>query len=109
NLVYGPGIASRLNLRGMHFTFLDDRSFRDNDNPDGEHFGPEQEEWLFQDLKTSQLPTWIISGDQFFGGYHKYDSYEGNHPRAFENFLKQLKEIPTPFVFVSGDRHMTEV
>lgn len=104
----GPGVAGRLDLRGMHFTFLDNRSFRDLPG-DGEHFGTEQEDWLFEDLKKSQLPTWIISGDQFFGGYHQFESFEGTHPRAFEKFLGRLKEIPTPFVFVSGDRHMSEI
>lgn len=104
----GPGVAGRLDLRGMHFTFLDNRSFRDAD-AQGEHFGAEQEAWLFEDLKKSQLPTWIISGDQFFGGYHKFESYEGSHPRAFEAFLNKLKEVSTPFVFVSGDRHLAEL
>jgi hypothetical protein len=109
NLIAGPGIATRLNLRGMHFTFLDNRSFRDNESLDGEHFGVEQEAWLFKDLQTAQLPTWIISGDQFFGGYQKFESFEGRHPRAFESFLNRLKDVSTPFVFVSGDRHMTEI
>ncbi len=109
NVIPGPGIATRLQLRGMHFAFLDNRSFREHQLPEGEHFGIEQEAWMLGALKSSQLPTWLISGDQFFGGYHKFDSFEGRHPRAFENFLKQLKEVPTPFVFVSGDRHMTEV
>jgi len=109
NLIPGPGVAGRLQLRGMHFTFLDNRSFRDDKSADGEHFGVDQEAWMLTALKSSQLPTWLISGDQFFGGYHKYESYEGRHPRAFENFLKQLKDVPTPFVFVSGDRHMTEI
>lgn len=109
SMVQGPGIATRLNLRGMHFTFLDNRSFRDNESLDGEHFGKEQESWLFNDLKTAQLPTWIISGDQFFGGYQKFESFEGRHPRAFESFLTRLKDVSTPFVFVSGDRHMTEI
>ena len=67
----GPGVAGRLALRGMHFAFLDNRSFRDADKA-GEHFGPEQETWLFDDLKKAQLPTWIVSGDQFFGGYHQF-------------------------------------
>lgn len=104
----GPGIAGRLALRGMHFSFLDNRSFRD-EKGDGQHFGAEQEAWLFEDLKKSQLPTWIISGDQFFGGYHQFESFEGQHPKTFEAFLGKLKEVSTPFVFVSGDRHMTEI
>ncbi|MFN9115319.1 MAG: hypothetical protein ACK5XN_35130, partial [Bacteroidota bacterium] len=109
NFFTGPGVASRLHLRGMHFTFLDNRSFRGKDDVNGEHLGKEQEEWLWQDLKSAELPTWIISGDQFFGGYHQFDSYEGKHPRAFENFVTKMKEITTPYVFLSGDRHLTEL
>ncbi|MBY0516674.1 MAG: hypothetical protein K2P81_07195 [Bacteriovoracaceae bacterium] len=109
NLITGPGVSSRLALRGMHFSFLDDRSFRDSGKLDGTHFGEEQMNWLFDDFQKAQLPTWIISGDQFFGGYHKFDSFEGNHPQDFEKFIKRLKEIQTPFVFISGDRHLTEV
>jgi alkaline phosphatase D len=104
----GPGVAGRLQLRGMHFTFLDNRSFRAPNGP-GEHFGPEQESWLFADLQKAQLPTWIVSGDQFFGGHHTFESYEGNHPEAFARFLGRLQSHATPVVFLSGDRHFTEI
>jgi hypothetical protein len=57
----------------------------------------------------SSWPTFIISGDQFMGGYHKYESFEGQHPKSFARFIERLKTTPTPFVFVSGDRHMTEI
>lgn len=106
---WGPGIASRLMLRGMHFSFLDNRSFRDSPSAEGEHFGQEQEDWFFEDLKKEQLPTWIISGDQFFGGYHEFESFEGLHPQRFDQFITRLKDIQTPFVFLSGDRHLTEI
>lgn len=105
----GPGIASRLQLRGMHFAFLDNRSFRDVNSQEGEHFGITQEEWFFKDIKTENLPTWIISGDQFFGGYHEFESFEGNHPKKFDQFINQLRDVATPFVFLSGDRHFTEL
>jgi hypothetical protein len=104
----GPGVSSRLHLRGMHFVFLDNRTFRSADK-EGSHFGSEQEEWFFKGIETSGLPTWIISGDQFFGGYHSFDSYEGKHPTSFKKFIERLSKTPTPFVFVSGDRHMSEI
>lgn len=105
----GPGIATRLMLRGMHFSFLDNRSFRDAPSPEGEHFGREQEDWFFEDLKREALPTWIISGDQFFGGYHEFESFEGLHPQRFDQFITRLKDVQTPFVFISGDRHLSEI
>ncbi len=109
NIHKGPGIASRLMLRGMHFSFLDNRSFRDAPSSEGEHFGQEQENWFFEDLQKEALPTWIISGDQFFGGYHEFESYEGLHPQRFDQFIGRLKNIQTPFVFISGDRHLSEI
>ncbi len=110
NLIHkGPGIATRLMLRGMHFSFLDNRSFRDQPSIEGEHFGVEQTEWFFEDLKKEALPTWIISGDQFFGGYHEFESFEGLHPQRFDQFITRLKDVQTPFVFLSGDRHLSEI
>ena len=107
-LARGPGLATRLSLRGMHFHFLDNRSFRSAD-PEGEHLGAEQTKWLFEDLAQSQLPSWLLMGDQFFGGHHGFESFEGSHPRAFEAFVTGLKGQSTPFVMVSGDRHLSEV
>lgn len=109
NMNQGPGIATRLMLRGMHFSFLDNRSFRDPPSQEGEHFGVEQENWFFNDLKREALPTWIISGDQFFGGYHEFESFEGLHPQRFDQFITRLKDVQTPFVFISGDRHLSEI
>jgi hypothetical protein len=103
----GPGVSSRLHLRGMHFVFLDNRTFRDP-KPEGSHFGKEQEDWLFKGLE-SNLPTWIISGDQFFGKYHPFDSFEGSHPNSFKEFMNRLHLITSPFIFMSGDRHMSEI
>lgn len=105
---FGPGISSRLHLRGMHFAFLDNRSFRQKEKS-ANHFGIDQEAWLFNTLKTAELPTWIISGDQFFGGYHQFESYQGHHPDAFNLFKEQLQKTITPFILLSGDRHMSEV
>jgi alkaline phosphatase D len=104
----GPGIAGRLHLRGMHFSFMDNRSFRDEDTT-GEHWGQAQEDWLLDDLKSAQLPTWIINGDQIFGGYHRFESFEGRHPKSFERFVTKLKGHTTPVVFLTGDRHLAEL
>src|SRR5690606_32127208 len=68
----------------------------------------DQQAWLFTELAGS-TPTWLISGDQFFGGYHAYESYEGRHPRSFQAFLRRLKSQSAPVVFLSGDRHLAEI
>jgi hypothetical protein len=60
-------------------------------------------------LKEESQPSFIIKGDQFFGGYHTFDSYEGNNNQDFINFVTELRGLKTPFIFLSGDRHMSEI
>ena len=60
-------------------------------------------------LKEESQPSFIIKGDQFFGGYHTFDSFEGNHPQDFLRFVTDLRDLKTPFIFMSGDRHMSEI
>lgn len=108
----GPGMSFRLEAFGQAFFFLDGRYFRSApekiSGPLAEHFGRDTEAWLFSSL-DGRTPSWLISGDQFFGGYHRYESYEGNHPTSFLKFMLRLKQRATPVVFLSGDRHLSEV
>jgi hypothetical protein len=110
-LVGGPGVASRLTAFGHRFYLTDDRSFRTPDNAEGvqSHYGKEQLEWLLKDMDSWQSPIFLFQGDQFFGGYHKFESYEGNHPQDFQKFIHRLAQIPSPVFFISGDRHLTEL
>jgi alkaline phosphatase D len=112
NIEVGPGVSYRLKLGQHMFHFLDDRTFRDNnDNSEGHHFGPRQTTWLMQGLAASKEVGghWIISGDQFFGGYHPYESFEGNHPVQFKEFMNLIKNSGKKVIFVSGDRHLAEI
>ena len=110
NTSKGPGLSYRFTLAGQHFYFLDARSFRDNyKNSTGTHLGPEQEKWLFKDMKGLKGPVWLVKGDQYFGKYHKYESWERYHPENFKAFLKKLKSEKDPALFVSGDRHLAEI
>lgn len=109
-LTTGPGVSASLNIQDQQFLFLDDRSFRSPvKSLPQTHFGKEQKEWLLQKVKNHKGLSWLISGDQFFGGYHPFESYEGKHPQDFQVFLKDLKKIKKPVVFISGDRHIAEV
>ncbi len=110
----GPGASSMLKAFGLRIALLDDRSFRSpasesQTQPEAQtHFGDEQEEWLFTQKDPTSL-TLLISGDQWFGGYHRFESYERNHPKSFEKFLGRLKRFVDPALFISGDRHLSEV
>jgi len=108
-LIKGPGVSSVLSLGDFDFYFLDNRSFRE-EKKTGEHLGSEQKNWLYKLLRENEnSPSTIIKGDQFFGGYHVFESYEGSHPDDFKSFVQEMSEIKTPFIFATGDRHMSEI
>ena len=89
---------------------MDDRSFRTEANAKEEtHRGLEAEKWLFAALKADKTPTWILNGDQIFGGYHTFESMEREHPAAFKRLLAATHESVAPLAFISGDRHLTEL
>jgi alkaline phosphatase D len=105
----GPGVASRFTGFGQRFVLLDNRSFRSPPKDKSQtHFGADQEAWLLTEL-SSEMPTWLLSGDQFFGKYHGFESYEGQRPGSFTRFLKRLKAQSSKVAFFSGDRHLAEV
>lgn len=104
----GPGVSGVLNQGDFNLYFLDGRTFRSED--EGEtHLGEEQSSWLYSKLKEEETPSLIIKGDPFFGIHKSYQSFEGNHPKDFQNFVTELKKIPTPFIFISGDKHLSEI
>lgn len=104
----GFGVGGLLSLGDFNLYFLDARSFR-AEHQDGRHLGMDQENWLLTRLNEEATPSLLIKGDQFFGAYHHFESFQGKHPEDFEKFTGQLKKSDTPFVFVSGDRHMSEI
>lgn len=109
----GPGVASWWKAFGVQFALLDDRSFRSPNKLDSEdqtHFGPDQESWLKEGLAAAKVPVFVVSGDQFFGGYHGFESYEGSHPKSFNTQVARWRKSTTvPLLFLSGDRHLTEI
>lgn len=136
--VRGPGAASRWTVGGQAFLFMDNRSFRspnqkspicksmpqnklcesreDKRGPDEwakkepeTHFGIEQERWAFNEVRKVKRPTWLISGDQWFGAYHPFESYQGNHPNSFRKFVKEMSKSAFRVAFISGDRHSSEL
>ncbi len=108
----GPGVSTRFDAFGYRFLLLDNRSFRTpKENPieTETHFGIEQEKWIRQNIAETENPVWLVSGDQWFGAYHRFESYEGRHPESFKRFFQSLRNTRATLMFMSGDRHMSEV
>lgn len=102
------GVGGLLTLGDFNLYFLDARYFRSKFK-EGSHLGLDQSAWFYSKIREEATPSLLIKGDQFFGGYHKFESFEGNHPESFNQFVGELRQINTPFVFVSGDRHLSEI
>lgn len=132
----GPGTASSLMLAGQKMILLDGRSFRSPNSPspickkmpdnklcqpkrvrnpenaqNETQLGTEQMSWLKKELAATktQTPIWLLKGDQYWGAYHPFESFEGNHGHDFKRFLSELNKTRKKFLFVSGDRHMSEI
>lgn len=101
----GYGVGGLLSLGDFNLYFLDARMFRTSNS----HLGLDQTAWFYSKIREEDTPSLIIKGDQFFGGYHTYQSFEGNNPDQFQQFVSELRQVNTPFIFVSGDRHMSEI
>lgn len=108
NWLKSPANGGLLNLGDFNLFFLDGRSFRSH-HAEGMHLGVDQSAWFYSKLKEEGNPALIIKGDQFFGGYHSHNSYEGEHPLDFSRFIGELKIINTPFIFLSGSASMSEI
>jgi hypothetical protein len=106
--VKSNGVGGVLSLGDFNLYFLDGRSYRSK-NRDGSHLGLDQTAWFYSKLREMETPSLIIKGDQFFGGYHGGDSFQGQHTDNFHEFATELSKIETPFVFLSGDRGMSEI
>ncbi len=106
----GLGTAAFFNIYGFNFFLLDNRSFRvvKAGKTNKQHYGSQQLQWLWHSLRGKDY-AFLVSGDQFFGGYHRFESFEGNNRTAFTSFLAKLKTLPTKVAFISGDRHITEI
>ncbi len=108
--VRGPGLASYAALFGQKFLLMDDRFFRSPRSASAQtHWGEVQEEWLFDRLGKEKNPAWIFNGNQFFGGYHKYESFERLHKTQFNRVMKRFANLEAPVAFGTGDVHFSEI
>jgi alkaline phosphatase D len=108
NYKLGPGASSYLKMRNKNYYFLDGRYFRDVVNGKS-HLGKKQTNWLYSNLKKNEGDNFLVKGDQFFGGYHNHESFEGNHKTQFKKFISNVAKLSKKTAFISGDRHFYEL
>ena len=66
-------------------------------------------------IKANPGAIWLISGDQWFGAHHPFESYEGSHPASFRAFFEKVRESMAnkksaySLILASGDRHLAEI
>jgi alkaline phosphatase D len=116
----GQGIYTKFSYGDVEFFLLDDRTFRSADfmnatvdgkpNPEKRMFGEKQMAWLKNALINSYAPFKIVvSGSQVLNVASRQDCLK-DYPVEFEELLGFLEaERITGVVFMSGDRHHSEV
>ena len=107
-LFKGPGVSFLLKAKHQKFFFLDDQSFR-SPNSKGSLWGKAQEEWLLKHLSQTKTPSWLVSGSQIFGRHHRFESFEKDFPKNFKNMTRKIFSAKSPVVFLTGDRHLSEL
>jgi hypothetical protein len=106
----GPGNSSFVSMFGVTFLFLDDRYYRSEPGAlDVTHWGVDQEEWIFNHLKNTRQPTFLINGSQFFGAYHQADSVEKDHLPSLKALCEAVRTSGTNVILIAGDRHYSEI
>ena len=116
----GKGVYTKFHYGDAEFFLLDNRTFRSADfmnslvdgkpNPEKRMFGEKQMTWLKNALINSYAPFKIIvSGSQVLNVASVQDCLK-EYPVEFEELLSFLEtERITGVVFMSGDRHHSEI
>ncbi|MCA0268186.1 MAG: alkaline phosphatase family protein [Bacteroidetes bacterium] len=119
NLSYGlpetPGVFGQFQVGDAEFFLTDDRYHRAPDgyptnDPEKAFFGDAQFQWLIDALTTSKAPfKFVVVGGQVVNPVAIYETmatYARERQRLFDEIAR--RRIPG-VVFLSGDRHMTEL
>lgn len=108
-----PGITSAFEYNDVDFFLLDNRYQRNaNNRTTGtkQMLGKPQIEWLIDGLKSSDAPFKIVAvGGQVLNTATVYENYS-NFPEERAYLLQRIEEEGIKgVVFVTGDRHKTEL
>lgn len=107
------GITGTFNWADIQFFLMDNRYFRSpNDRNTGNRaiLGEEQEEWLIDALKNSKAPfKFVAIGGQFINTNADFENHAIYGEERTRIISKIRKERIEGVVFLSGDRHHTEL
>lgn len=116
------GLYRIVSIRGQNFVLLDNRSFRDEPDPNNRygHIGKEQEEWLLEQLKSKKGFFWLVIGDMWGGKTETQvqkdgsvrrltEGFYGDHPKQYTELMKAIHETGVPYGLISGDIHSTQI
>lgn len=108
-----PGTTTMFTWSDVDFFLTDNRYYRSpnyRDNTDRQIFGVEQVEWLVDALCFSRAPfKVIVVGSQFLNPV-AYGENHSTYSEETDHLLKLINQERIPgVVFISGDRHHTEL
>ena len=113
----GPGldgIWSQMRIGDVEIFLTDGRFWRDPsdapESPAKTMLGPAQKAWLEERLAESEARVKIVAvGVQFLADYHEWESY-AKYAHERDELLAWIREKRIDgVVFVSGDRHLSEL
>ncbi len=116
-----PGIYTKVQRSDADFFLMDNRSYRSPNsvdayssdgrpNPDKDHFGDQQLQWLKDNLRSSEATfKVIVTGGEVLNDRNQYEGFH-KCPAERQELLGFIKKAQIEgVVFLSGDRHMTEL
>ncbi|MCB0564131.1 MAG: alkaline phosphatase family protein [Phaeodactylibacter sp.] len=118
NPTYGvngqKGITTFFQYNDIDFFLMDDRYFRSPNRLEGGDqtmLGEEQLEWLIEALAASYAPFKMVCiGNQVLNPVKAHETYENLFPEERAYLLKRIEEEDIRnVVFLTGDRHLTEL
>jgi alkaline phosphatase D len=109
-----PGVYTRFEWGDVEVFLLDGRSFRSPDDakpgPEKRMYGAAQMKWLEDGLVGSKATFKIVAGGSQFFNPVTHSEGMGSYPAERQELLDFLAASQIPgVVFLSGDRHFTEV
>ena len=103
-------LSSYFQWNGIDFFLLDNRSWREEPGDSADMLSRSQIDWLIQNLKASRAPFKMVAvGGQILNSYKGFENM-ARYPVERTYLLNRLRsEEIQGVVFLSGDRHMTEL